>query len=98
MIVELKDVKKAKVLAVLLLIAAGITFLVCSLKLFRYSENYPNKYLRQYNASSAAGKALADAMVVTGSVEGSIGSSLSASRKTSSSGCDIFSDISNKHK
>lgn len=94
---EDNDVVLFRKIALVLILVFIVLFLVCSFKIFDFSERRPDLYAVRYEKLNTVEKGVVTTMKETGSIESSIGS-LSTSRRSNDSGYNIFDDISKKHK
>lgn len=85
--------KNVKGIAILIAVITVITFLYCSLKLYRFKESNTAVYQARFSVLNAYEKTVATAMEKTGEIEAKL-----TSRPERKGGYNIFDDISNSHK
>lgn len=91
---ESKIVQTVKNVSILLVIAAVLTFLGLSSKIFHFSENNPVKYEINYNRLSTPGKGVATSMKKTGQVQAKV---LGPARGRGHGGSKFFDEVEKVH-
>ena len=91
---EKRLVSAVKKTAILLVVAAVLTFLGLSSKLFSFSEQHPVEYELSYNRLSAPEKGVATSMKKTGEVESKV---LGPQRGSGKGGSKFFDEVERIH-
>ena len=91
---EAKIVQTVKSVSILLVIAAVLTFLGLSSKIFHFSEANPVMYEINYNRLSAPGKGVATSMKKTGEVQSKV---LGPQRGNGKGGSKFFDEVEKVH-
>ncbi|MBQ4379294.1 MAG: hypothetical protein II821_08880 [Treponema sp.] len=91
---EKKLVQTVKHFAILLVIAAILTFLGLSSKIFHFSETNPVTYEMNYNRLSVPGKGVATSMKKTGEVQSKV---LGPKRGKGNGGSKFFDEVEKVH-
>lgn len=91
---EKKVVQTVKSLSILLAIAAVLTFLGLSSKIFHFSESNPVMYEINYNRLSTPGKGVATSMKKTGEVQSKV---LGVQRGNGKGGSKFFDEVEKVH-
>ena len=91
---ENKLVQTVKSISILLVIAAVLTFLGLSSKIFHFSEEQPVLYEMNYNRLSTPSKGVATSMRKTGEVQSKV---LGPRRGTGHGGSKFFDEVEKVH-
>jgi len=91
---EKKLLESVKNISILLAIAAVLTFLGLSSKIFHFSEANPVQYEINYNRLSTPGKGVATSMRKTGEVESKV---LGPHRGNGKGGSKFFDEVEKVH-
>lgn len=91
---EAKIVQNMKGVAILLVIAAVLTFLGLSSKIFHFSEENPVQYEMNYKRLSSPGRGVATSMKKTGEVESKV---LGPQRGNGKGGSKFFDEVEKVH-
>lgn len=91
---EKKIVQTVKNMSILLVIAAVLTFLGLSSKIFHFSEEQPVLYEINYNRLSAPSKGVASSMRKTGEVQSKV---LGPQRGNGKGGSKFFDEVEKVH-
>ncbi len=89
-----KIIKYVKRTSILLVIAAVLVFLICSSKIFHFSENEPVLYEMNYSLLSTPGKGVASSMKKTGEVQSKV---LGSKRGNGNGGSKFFDEVEKVH-
>lgn len=95
-----KLLRNTKKIAIFLLVIAGLLFLVLSGMIFKFSQEEPLLYERNYVQMNTSGQVMVSSMRKTGEVEDSILNNKNAFRNTKKKGKKnaFFDSVSNNHK
>ena len=91
---EKKIFRTVKNISILLAIAAVLTFLISSSKVFHFSETNPVTYEMNYNRLSTPGKGVATSMKKTGEVQSKV---LGPHRGNGNGGSKFFDEVEKVH-
>lgn len=89
-----KLLQNCKITSIMLLIIAGILFLVLSSKIFHFSENDPIRYQRNYSMLNRPEKTVVSSMRKTGQIQSSV---LGKNRGHGNGGSKFFDEVSRVH-
>ena len=91
---EKRIIQNVKSIAILLVIAAILAFLIGSSKVFHFSEENPYHYEMNYNRLSTPGKGIATSMKKTGEVQSKV---LGPHRGNGNGGSKFFDEVEKVH-
>ncbi|WP_318677235.1 hypothetical protein [Treponema sp.] len=93
---EKQQLTAVKIISIALASLAVITWLVCSVIIFKYKEKNSTDYEIHFALLNEPQQAICTGLEKTGAIEASIGDAFSVNRRKSDS--KFFEDISNIHK